>query len=293
LAGGHLTPLESGTMRGLQSTRLKKADFGAKVHFEGSPLLTRSAVGDNGYLICSMDRVEIISGRPKCTVKYMPDTLNTMPLLESVGTLPAPSTPKGRATRARIVDAAAALVLELGVAGTSLDEVGVLAHAGKSQIYHYFDDKADLIGAVVTRQTMTVLDGQEPFISRLDSWESWKGWRDELVRQQSEHGCVGGCPLGSIANELADANEACRSLLVGSFDQWRKLFQDGISRMQTNGLVRTDTDSKALAFAILAGVQGGLLLAKTYKSTAPLVASLDASLGYLRSFEATATVMPE
>jgi hypothetical protein len=37
MAGGHLTPLASGTMMGLQLTRLKKAELGAKAHFEGSP----------------------------------------------------------------------------------------------------------------------------------------------------------------------------------------------------------------------------------------------------------------
>jgi TetR/AcrR family transcriptional regulator, transcriptional repressor for nem operon len=196
-----------------------------------------------------------------------------------------PKTPKGQATRARIVDAAAALVFEDGVAGTSLDDVGAAARVGKSQIYHYFADKSSLIGEVVARQTIAVLAGQEPFISQLDSWASWAGWRDQLVREQRENHCAGGCPLGSIANELADTDEATRMALVDSFDKWERAIRDGVRRMLEAGLIRAETSPDSLAMAILAAVQGGLLLCKTRKSTVPLEASLDAAIGYLRSFE--------
>jgi TetR/AcrR family transcriptional regulator, transcriptional repressor for nem operon len=198
-------------------------------------------------------------------------------------TLPAPKTPKGQATRARIVDAAAALVFEDGVAGTSLDDVGAAARVGKSQIYHYFADKSSLIGEVVARQTHTVLDGQEPYISRLDTWESWAGWRNQLVRDQRDNHCAGGCPLGSIANELADTDEGNRVVLVDSFNRWELTFRTGIQRMQTAGLISDGADPSTLASAILAAVQGGLLLCKTRKDTRPLEVSLDAAIGYLRS----------
>lgn len=197
---------------------------------------------------------------------------------------PAPRTAKGQATRARIVDAAASLIFESGVAGTSLDEVGAVAHVGKSQIYHYFSDKSSLVGEVVARQSVAVLAGQEPYISRLNDWESWVGWRDQLVREQRENHCAGGCPLGSIANELAGTDEATRLALVDSFDKWERAFREGIERMQAAGLIRRDADPHSLAAGVLSAVQGGLLLCKTRKSTHPLEVSLDTAIGYLRSF---------
>jgi TetR/AcrR family transcriptional regulator, transcriptional repressor for nem operon len=208
-----------------------------------------------------------------------------MTISSATRTPAVPKTPKGQATRARIVDAAAALVFEDGVAGTSLDDVGAAARVGKSQIYHYFADKSSLIGEVVARQTTAVLAGQEPYISQLDSWTSWAGWRDQLVQEQRENHCAGGCPLGSIANELADTDEAARMVLADSFDKWERAFRDGIYRMQKARLVRAEANPDSLAAGILAAVQGGLLLCKTRKSTVPLEASLDAAIGYLRSFE--------
>jgi TetR/AcrR family transcriptional regulator, transcriptional repressor for nem operon len=48
--------------------------------------------------------------------------------------VPEPVTDKGRATRNRVLDAAAALVFEHGVAGTTLDDVRAAANVSKGQI---------------------------------------------------------------------------------------------------------------------------------------------------------------
>ena len=69
---------------------------------------------------------------------------------------PPPATERGRRARADIADAAV-LVYQRGVRATSLDDVLAAAGCGKSQLYHYFDDKADLVGAVVDRQLEFVL----------------------------------------------------------------------------------------------------------------------------------------
>src|SRR5271168_3274732 len=61
----------------------------------------------------------------------------------------SPPTAKGRATRERIVRAAAEMVAEQGVAAVTLDRVGARAPASRSQLYHYFADKDALVLAVV------------------------------------------------------------------------------------------------------------------------------------------------
>jgi AcrR family transcriptional regulator len=60
-----------------------------------------------------------------------------------------PRTGRGRASRERIVERAADLFAERGVAGTSLDEVLAAAGAGKSQLYHYFHGRDELVEAAV------------------------------------------------------------------------------------------------------------------------------------------------
>src|SRR3712207_5595474 len=94
-------------------------------------------------------------------------------------------TAKGEATRARIVAAAAGLMYERGVAGTSTEDV--LAAAGvtsPSQLYHYFGDKRSLVRAVIQYQTELMLAFQTPLLSRLDSFEALETWRDAVVQAQ-------------------------------------------------------------------------------------------------------------
>src|SRR5258708_18220059 len=70
-----------------------------------------------------------------------------------------PRTGRGRASRERIVEHAADLFAERGVAGTSLDEVLAAAGAGKSQLYHYFHGRDELVEAAVGLRCTQVLAG--------------------------------------------------------------------------------------------------------------------------------------
>src|SRR2546423_15543054 len=197
-----------------------------------------------------------------------------------------PKTRRGRASRERIVEAAAGLMFAHGVRRTSLDDVMAAAGVSKGQLYHYFADKDDLVRAVIARQTAHVFDAQRPLLDELDSWAAIAGWLDGLVRLQEERGCAGGCPLGSLASELADEDEAARRALVESFDAWAGYLARGLARMRARGELAATADPATLAAATLASIQGGLLLAQTRKSVRPLRVALDAALAYLRTFAA-------
>ena len=69
-------------------------------------------------------------------------------------------TPKGARTRARIVEEAAALIHERGVASTTLEDVKVAAEVSGSQMYHYFPDKNELVQAVIDYQADAIVNNQ-------------------------------------------------------------------------------------------------------------------------------------
>lgn len=192
-------------------------------------------------------------------------------------------TPKGRATRSRIVEAAADLMFRHGVSRTSTEDVLTGAGVSNSQLYHYFTDKSALVRAVITYQTEQVLAGQQPLLSTLDSFEALAAWRDLIVEGQRLRGCIGGCPLGSLASELADTDEQTRAALVDGFTRWDTGIRDGLRAMHRRGELRTDADPDTLALGTLAAVQGGLLLTQTLRDTAPLEAALDLAIGGIRS----------
>jgi AcrR family transcriptional regulator len=199
------------------------------------------------------------------------------------GTTEKRLTAKGRATRARIVEAAAGLVFAHGVARTGIDDVRREAGVSASQLYHYFTDKDDLIRAVIAHQTEEVLDAQRPLLDHLDSLEALEQWRDALVALQEQRHCSGGCPIGSIAAELADDDPDARADLAAGFDRWEAPIRDGLARMRERGDLRPDTDTGALALALLAALQGGLLLTQTRRDATPLRTALDTVLAQVRA----------
>jgi AcrR family transcriptional regulator len=197
-------------------------------------------------------------------------------------------TARGQNSRERILSEAMQLICVKGVQGTSLDDIRAAASVSKSQLYHYFTNKEDLILAVIGRVTNTVLDGQQPLLANLDSWENLERWGALLVSIQEGLNCAGGCPIGSLASELADQDEAARVVLVSSFDQWERYVCEGFTRMKARGELRAETDPAELAVAVMTSIQGGFLLTQTRKTTRPLQIALQVAFSYARSF-ATST----
>jgi TetR/AcrR family transcriptional regulator, transcriptional repressor for nem operon len=193
-------------------------------------------------------------------------------------------TPKGRETRQRIVEAAADLIYARGAAGVSLDELRGATSTSKSQLYHYFHDKSDLVHAVVEFQRQRVLNFHRAALDTLSDWEDLEQWRDVVVRTQAARYCEGGCPLGSLANELSELDVAARVLLAEAFANWEELIADGLARMIVAGRLMPDADPADLALSVIASLQGGLLLSEVQRSTHPLEVALDAALAHLRTF---------
>ncbi len=193
-------------------------------------------------------------------------------------------TRKGETTRARIVDAAAGLMFERGVAGTSTEEVRRAAGVSSSQLYHYFDGKQALVRAVITHQTDAVLSAQQPLLSRLDSLDALRAWRDLIVAIQTRGNCEGGCPIGTLAVELAEIDPDARADLVAGFARWEGAIRDGLAAMRERGELRADADPDRLALATLAALQGGLLLTQVRRDVAPVATALDAAIAHVASF---------
>ena len=192
-------------------------------------------------------------------------------------------TAKGRATRERIVAAAAALTYERGVAGTSTEEVRAAAGVSASQLYHYFASKQALIRAVIARQADAVFAAQQPYLGQLDSLDALRAWRDHIVERRWRRDQQGGCPLGTLSCELAGTWPEARADLLGGFGRWEGALRRGLRAMHERGELRADADPDRLALALLAAVQGGLLLSQVRQDTAALEAALDATLAHIAS----------
>src|SRR5260370_9489665 len=101
---------------------------------------------------------------------------------------------KGARTRTRIVEEAAALIHERGVAGTTLEDVKVAAEVSGSQMYHYFPDKNELVQAVIDYQADTIVKHQG---HRLSSPNGVEARRNMGITAATLTEANGGPPLRS------------------------------------------------------------------------------------------------
>ena len=192
-------------------------------------------------------------------------------------------TPKGQATRDRIVEAAAKLMYERGVAATTTDDVLKAADVtSPSQLYHYFRDKRSLVQAVIRHQTENVLNFQLPLLSHLDSFEALEAWRDAIVDAQRAGHCQGGCPIGSLSSELSDHDPQARTELALSFGRWEDAIREGLTSMQRRGELDHTADPAHLALALLTALEGGLIMTQARRDTVALQTVLDAMIERIR-----------
>ncbi|MBY0177935.1 TetR/AcrR family transcriptional regulator [Curtobacterium herbarum] len=190
-------------------------------------------------------------------------------------------TERGRATRQRIIEATGREILASGIGGTTLDTVRAATLTSKSQLFHYFPGgKAELVREVAIWEGGELLAAQKPYIDDLSSWESWHAWRDALVDYYIGLGRWA-CPIGSMATQAAMTDPELAQVITDSMTNWRLSLASGVAKMQSTGEVESDADPQRIAVAILAALQGGLILSQPEKSSWPLEAAIDAALDVL------------
>ena len=185
-------------------------------------------------------------------------------------------TPKGERTRTRIVEAAARLIHERSVAGTTLEDVKAAAAVSGSQLYHYFPDKDDLLQAVIEHQARTIAANQRQ--ADLGSPDGLRAWRDTVIAQAKSSNGRGGCPLGSLAGQLAETDPRARALIAAGFEQWSAAISDGLRELQAAGRLPAAIYADDYAITLLAALQGGILLAQIQQDTRPLETAVDTLL---------------
>jgi AcrR family transcriptional regulator len=192
-----------------------------------------------------------------------------------------PLTEKGRSTRQRIVEGAASEIRERGVAATKLDDILARTRTSKSQIFHYFPDgKEQLLLAVAEHEAALVLSDQQPQLGNLTSWRAWQEWREAVLdryRRQGEQ-----CPLNVLVTQLGRNTPGAQAVVSRLLERWQSEIATGIREMQRQRRVSSKIDPDQVAAALLAGIQGGVVVMLSTGSLAHLEAALDVGISNLR-----------
>ncbi|MEJ3652296.1 TetR/AcrR family transcriptional regulator [Actinomycetes bacterium KLBMP 9759] len=190
-------------------------------------------------------------------------------------------TAKGAATRQRIVEGAAAEIRERGVLATTLDDVRARTATSKSQLFHYFPGgKEDLLLAVAELEADRVISVQQPQLGNLTSWPAWDAWRERVLDHYREQGRR--CPLNVVTSQLGRSTPGAQAVVTELIASWQAEIAAGIRHMQAGGDIAADVDPDLSAAALVAGIQGGVLIMLSTGSLVHLEAALSIGINALR-----------
>ncbi|MFI5613840.1 TetR/AcrR family transcriptional regulator [Amycolatopsis sp. NPDC051903] len=191
-------------------------------------------------------------------------------------------TNKGAATRLRIVEGAAAEIRDRGVLATTLDDVRARTGTSKSQLFHYFPDgKEQLLLAVAEFEAEQVLGSQQPYLRALHTWADWRAWRDTVVAHYTEQGQH--CPLNVVMSQIGRNTPGAQAVSTQLMERWLTELAAGIRHLQAAGEVGAALDADRAASALLAGLQGGVIMLLSTGSSVHLEAALDVAIENLRA----------
>jgi AcrR family transcriptional regulator len=184
------------------------------------------------------------------------------------------------ATREKLIETARDLFHQQGYAPTGIAQILKKSGVNSGSLYYFFPTKEDLLIAVLEwyrdhikddvldRHTSHLHDPIEKVFGLLD------GYRQMLLLFEFELGC----PIGGLALELSNSHPAVRSLILVNFEQWVDTVE-GFLRGAEDRLP-AGTDLRSLAVHCLTVMEGGMMVARTYRSTTPF----DHSVSHLRAY---------
>jgi len=168
--------------------------------------------------------------------------------------------------RARMVQSAATLIRERGIHGTGLREVAAHADGPRGSLGRFFPGgKTQLVIEAIDVALVDLFGDLEQKLGEAETLPQAIGviaapWRRLLV----EHDFALGCPLAATICDAAD-NDTLRSHVSDRFAWWRALVTDAYARFGA-----TPAEADAHATALMAALEGALILARAQRTIEPL-----------------------
>ena len=92
-------------------------------------------------------------------------------------------------------------------------------------------------------------------------------WRDTVLARYREQGQQ--CPLSALVTQLGRTTPGAQAVVAELMGQWQAEIAAGIAHMQAAGEISRDLDPTRTAAAILAGVQGGVVMMMSTGTSPP------------------------
>jgi TetR/AcrR family transcriptional repressor of nem operon len=169
---------------------------------------------------------------------------------------------KAEITRQFIIETAAPIFNEKGIAGTSIDDVLKATKVAKGCLYGHFSNKEELSQAMVDHLLQKVSDHTT---ARLNREDTAKAKLFAFLDMHKNPLCTvagGGCPIINFGAECDDTNPVIRQKIKTAIQKTVKMLssiiQDGIDHKEISSSINAD----AFALKLFAAVEGGIMISR-------------------------------
>lgn len=177
---------------------------------------------------------------------------------------------KAEQTRQTIIEKAAVIFNEKGIAGTSIDDVLKASDVAKGCLYGHFENKEELAYASVDYMLGKIRARREAVFSKHSSAIDKIYAYLEVQRNPLNTLLQGGCPVVNLSVESDDTNpvikKKLKALYESGFKAFTQVLQDGIDA----GELSDELNAQEFATKLYAAVQGGILISRVMNTAKPM-----------------------
>jgi TetR/AcrR family transcriptional repressor of nem operon len=167
----------------------------------------------------------------------------------------------------RLVATAAQLVRERGYTAVSVADICDAAGLKKGSFYHFYSSKLDLVLDAIDEYakgyaelSLQCLRPGATATSRLQG--VFTALRSSVRARCASEGVARGCPIGNLALEMADREDAIRRKIAGVFEGLRAALE-GIVESGIRSGEFPPQDPRRASESLVASIQGAMVLTKT------------------------------
>jgi TetR/AcrR family transcriptional repressor of lmrAB and yxaGH operons len=174
---------------------------------------------------------------------------------------------KASDSKGKTLAAAARLFRQQGYHGTALHDILAAGGSPRGSLYFHFPGGKEEIG-----ETALTLAGEavrQAIAHAAETSESAEMFVTRIARGMAadleKSGFREGCPIATTALETSAQSDALGAATRGAFEKWENEIKRGLERF---GMMSDRADLTATL--VLSQLEGALLLARTYRSLAPM-----------------------
>jgi TetR/AcrR family transcriptional regulator, transcriptional repressor for nem operon len=188
---------------------------------------------------------------------------------------------KGQETHNHILKESRRLFTLQGFQNTSISEIITATGVKKGNLYYHFPSKEELGLAVL-------IDARDEFFTILENSLTGEQAVERILHScnsimvmMQQNNFVGGCLFGNTALEMTDSSSQFGKIIREVFTYWINLIEQELRLAAESEDLKNALSSDTLATAIVAVLEGGIMLSRVYQDKSSMEACISAIQGLI------------